>query len=79
MIDFLNKDKIITGNYYSTLLTTLREKTMERKPERYPKNICFCWIMPLHIKRIIPCKQFVIYGSNYLFSIENSLNGSIKR
>jgi len=31
-IDYLEKDKIITGKYYSNLLTTLDEKNVRKDP-----------------------------------------------
>jgi len=40
-IDYLEKGKTITGEYYSNLLTRLDEKIYEKKPGLQKKNIIF--------------------------------------
>jgi histone-lysine N-methyltransferase SETMAR len=40
-IDYLEKGKIITGEYYSNLLTRLDEKVREKRPGLQKKNIIF--------------------------------------
>lgn len=41
MIDFLEKVKTITGNYYSKLLTALRGKSVERRLRELLKHALF--------------------------------------
>jgi hypothetical protein len=38
-IDYLEKDKTITGKYYSNLLTTLNEKIREKRTSKQKKII----------------------------------------
>jgi hypothetical protein len=40
-IDYLEKGKTITGEYYSNLLTRLDEKIREKRPSLQKKNIIF--------------------------------------
>ena len=41
MIDFLDKGRTITGDYYSTLLTTLREKIKMKRRGKLFKGVLF--------------------------------------
>lgn len=41
MIDFLDKGRTITGDYYSTLLTTLRDKIKEKRRGKLSKGVLF--------------------------------------
>ena len=41
MIDFLVQGRTITGDYYSTLLTTLREKIEEKRRGKLSKGVLF--------------------------------------
>ena len=41
MIDFLDKGRTITGDYYLTLLTTLRETIKEKRRGKLSKGVLF--------------------------------------
>lgn len=58
MIDFLDKDnwELLFGG------TGLLKKKIVKK--RRAKWFCFCGPIPLHINRMLLCKQIVILGSN---------------
>lgn len=40
-MNFLDKGRTITGNYYSTVLTTLRKRIMERRRRKISKGMLF--------------------------------------
>ena len=64
MIDFLDKGRTITGDYYSTLLTTLREK--KNKKEKTRKAIQRCFVFAGQR----PCTQIsCCYAKNSLFRV----------
>jgi hypothetical protein len=46
-IDYLEKGKTITGEYYSNLLTTLDEKICEKRPDLQKKESSFIRTMHL--------------------------------
>lgn len=60
MIDFLDKGRTITGDYYSTTDHSTGKKLKRTDAGSYPKVFCFCRTTPLHTNLMLPCKKFVI-------------------
>ena len=66
MVDYLEKGKSITGEYYSSLLQRYAKKLWKQGANIFLKGFCFCRIMLLHTNRASQRIQFMIWGSKRL-------------